>query len=575
MSRLIDLELKTGTLWLSFPYDATVVAAVKTLPGRRFDSSSKRWAVPLEHATVVVERMQELHFRLTPRMRDWWLDERDEEAPRTPNAGAFEVDPADGYTISRLNDAARGALREAFGDDVWVVAEIDGFDDRNAPTGHAYFELVERLRGGGDPIAKVGAVLFASRRRAIERKLTDEIDLRDGLRVRFKGKVELYAPQGRYQFIVEDIDADWSMGAMRRKREQILAALKKRGILERNVERPVPVCPLRVGLITSVDSDAYNDFVHELERSELGFHVTAHHANVQGRNTEESVIAALGWFSERRDHFDVVAIVRGGGSRSDLSYFDTMAIGEAVCGLEVKVVAGVGHHRDRCVLDFVAHSEKTPTAAAQLLVRRARAFLERVDRSAGRVAELSGRRTERAWRRLERGAAAWQMGVSERLYAERRRFSRVVSSLESASRRATERNRKRLSSSAHGLERGARRAAAAAEARVELAARELDPVRLERHVRRVTSRLDDHRDALERAVAERLGREGLRLEHLQAKLRLSDPRRILERGFAIVRDDADRIVTDADRLRTLQLAHLQMRDGTVAVLPTTEEDDDD
>lgn len=583
MSRLIDLEIKTRTIWLSFPYDPTVVAAVKTLPDRRFDSGSKRWAVPMNHASVVVETLDQLHFRLTPRMRDWWLEERDgpgsepshEPSHDPSHAQAVEVDPSDGFTISRLNDAARTALREAFGEEVWVVAEIDGLDERNADEGHAYFELVERLPGGGDPIARVSAVLFSSRRRQIRQKLGDDLELRDGLMVRLRGKVEIYASQGRFQFIVEDVDAEWSTGAMRRNRERILKALEERGILAHNRQRPTPPCPLRVGLITSVDSDAYNDFVHELQRSGLGFDVTAHHANVQGRNTEQSVLAALRWFDARAGEFDVVAIVRGGGSRSDLSYFDTMAIGEAVCGLGVKVVAGVGHHRDRCVLDFVAHSEKTPTAAAAWMVGQTTTFLERMEQAGERSRQLAMQRAERAWRRLERLATSWERRVSERLYGARRRFGRVVRALRDSSERAVDGERRRLTHAARGVERASRDATTDASARVGLAARELDGARLERHVARVSQRLDETGDALERAVFDRLSREGLRVEHLQAKLRLSDPRRILERGFAIVRDADDGIVTDVAALRALPQARVQMRDGSVGVVPTTQEDLDD
>jgi exodeoxyribonuclease VII large subunit len=252
-----------------------------------------------------------------------------------------------------------------------------------------------------------------------------------------------------------------------------------------------------------------------------------------------------------------------------------MAIGEAVCRLGIKLVVGVGHHRDRCVLDFVAHSEKTPTAAAGWIVKRADEFSERLDRAAHRVAELAERKTERSWRRLERTAASWQRQVADRVHGERRRLGQVVSSLSTAADRAVQRRRHRLSYAGRQLERESQRVASDAAMRVDLAARELDPVRLQRHVGRVSTRVDDVQRSVQRAVEERLGREGLRLEHLQAKLRLSDPRRILERGFAIVRDADDRVVTEAAALRALETARVQMRDGAVAVTPSMENSDDD
>ena len=90
------------------------------------------------------------------------------------------------------------------------------------------------------------------------------------------------------------------------------------------------------------------------------------------------MLRALAHFAARADQYDAVAIVRGGGARSDLAYFDTQAIGEAVCHHPLKLIVGVGHQRDVCLLDFVAHSEKTPTARpAQFFVERVRQFVER------------------------------------------------------------------------------------------------------------------------------------------------------------------------------------------------------
>ena len=567
MSRMIDLELRTRTVWLSFPWDPRVVATVKTIPGRKFDEESKRWGVPMEEIAGVVERLEPLHFQLTPRCRDHWQAQRTETHASRP-ANRFEVDAEDGLTISALNAAARQALAERFGDAVWVVGEIDGLD-RNRDAGHAYFELVERVTEGGEPIAKVRAVMFSKRREAIDRKL-GELALADGMLIRLRGRVDLYGPQGAYQIVVEDVDAEWAVGALKRRRDQILARLEAEGIDSDNLRLPFPICPLRVGVITALDSDAYNDFVDELERAPWGFEVTAFNATMQGPNTERSVIAALRWFYRNAEQFDVLAVVRGGGARSDLTSFDSFDLGRAVCLMPMKVVCGVGHHRDQCVLDFVAHSEKTPTAAAQRLVAIADEFARGVDECAFRVSRAAAMRLERAATNLERTASAWERRTRDRLARADRRVQRAAGAIGGASRDAFRRAEERLAGRLRNLERAAQIRLERGDRAVEMAASRVDSRRLDGRLRREDARLGRAVEQLTRATDRGFSKEHLRIEHLGARLRLCDPRRVVERGYAIVRDEAGTVVTDAAVLRTMPRAEVEMRDGTVGVVPADE-----
>lgn len=570
MSRMIDLELRTRTVWLTFPWDPRVVATVKTLPGRRFDEASKRWGIPMEEIAEVVERLAPLHFQLTPRCRDHWQAHKS-AAATAPVRNRFEVSPDDGFTISALNEAARRALVERFGDEVWVVGEIDGLD-RNRDSGHAYFELVERVAEGGEPIAKIRAVMFAKTRDAVDARLGADLSLADGMLVRFRGKVDLYGPQGSYQLIVDDVDAEWALGAMHRRREQILARLEAEGVFGRNLEIPFPVCPVRVGLITSLESDAYNDFVDELNRAPWGFEVTAHDATMQGPNTERSVIAALRWFYRHANEFDVVAIVRGGGARSDLTVFDSFDLGRAVCLMPMKIICGVGHHRDQSVLDFVAHSEKTPTAAAQCIVGAAMDYARRLQECGAAVQRAATRRLDGAAMKLDRMATTWERRTRERLLEADARLRRAAMTAGRAAEDALRSAADRRTSSARRLERAALRRLDHAERSVEHAERGIDPRRLDARLARQTQRLERLRGELDRATSRRLQSDGLRIEHLGTRLRLSDPRRVVERGYAIVRSADGAVITDAAELRSAGQARVEMRDGTVTVVPKGEEE---
>ncbi|MFI5054123.1 MAG: exodeoxyribonuclease VII large subunit, partial [Acidimicrobiia bacterium] len=219
----------------------------------------------------------------------------------------------------------------------------------------------------------------------------------------------MYPASGRYQLVMSGIDPIFTVGGIAANRERALRALASDGLLEENRRRPLPMVPLRVGLITSEGSAGYHDFVHELQRSGFAWQVGLVDVRVQGSAAARRIKWALGELA--RLDIDVVVLVRGGGSRADLAPFDTELVARAVATMPVPVIIGVGHEVDRSVADEVAHTAcKTPTACAQTLVHRVREFVSRLDDTAQRVsgqarrrAAIAGRELDEAARRVQRG----------------------------------------------------------------------------------------------------------------------------------------------------------------------------
>lgn len=558
--RLIDLDIRRRLVWISYPYDAQITAIVKSIPERRFDKPTRRWCVPLRQVAVVLHRLDRLQFTYTPRMRDWWREHRDTlPAPAENDAAADQlVDPEDGYTVARLNAAARAVLADHF-DTLWVVAEVDGYA-RNKADGHAYFELVDRI--GGEPVARVRAVMFAAARQRIVDALRPDIEFQDGLRLRLQGSVDLYTTTGSFQFIVEAVDVDWTVGARRRKRDEVLDKLTKQGIASANLNRPLSLLPLRVGLITAAESDAYNDFVHELERSGIGFNVLFCPAQVQGHAAEVAIGRALDALAGH--DLDVIVITRGGGARGDLAAFDSYDVARRVCELNVKVVVGIGHHRDQSVLDFVATAEKTPTAAAQLLVQRVVAARDRVDGSARRLLDAATLRTTAAHRHVERLGQLCVRRTADKLHRTTRQLDAVTSRCVSATNDTLSHNQRRAAHAVRAIGR-------AATTRLDLAQRNVDRAE-HAAARHAAARTQRAANALERATLALLHHarnattaHTARLNTVEATVRMAHPARILERGFALIRDVDDRIITDAAQLSQLDTARVELRDGRVEV----------
>ncbi|HEY0782049.1 MAG TPA: exodeoxyribonuclease VII large subunit, partial [Thermoanaerobaculia bacterium] len=272
------------------------------------------------------------------------------------------------YSVSQLCGEVRDFLAEAF-PAVWVVGEAQRV--RPSQRGHLYFELVEK--GERDEIVgKLEAVIWKMDFQKVRRLLAASgQELQDGLQIRVRGSLDFYAPAGRLQLCVREVDPAFGLGLLERRRRETLAALTAAGLLERNRALPLPDLPLRIALITSHGSAAYHDFLSGLRDSGYGFRVLFVHASVQGKEAERDVVSALAALAGRAATIDLAVLIRGGGARSDLAVFDSRAIAEAIARAPFPVLTGLGHEIDTSIADLVAHTAvKTPTKAAELLVER-------------------------------------------------------------------------------------------------------------------------------------------------------------------------------------------------------------
>jgi len=321
---------------------------------------------------------------------DWSDIGADPVAAPSSAAGKVEPEPLDTvitdntFTVGGLNRAVSDALRAQFPTDVWVRGEIRGFKVANG--GHVYFSLVERV---DDREESLNVSLFRFARTKITPTLArHRMDLADGIEVRISGQVDFYAPSGRVSLKMSGIDPTYTLGRLAADRDALIARLHQAGLLDANKRRPIPVVPLRIGLVTSVGSAAFHDFTDELDRSGYAFEVIVCDTRVQGADAPALIAAALRTVAAR--DVDVVCVVRGGGSRTDLAAFDDEQVALAIARCRHPVFVGVGHEIDSSVADLAAHvTVKTPTACAQHLVDRVRTVDELLDAAAHRVAERS------------------------------------------------------------------------------------------------------------------------------------------------------------------------------------------
>ncbi|HSP04422.1 MAG TPA: exodeoxyribonuclease VII large subunit [Acidimicrobiales bacterium] len=421
------------------------------------------------------------------------------------------------WSVGELSEAIGDRLRAAFPGEVWVRGEIH--DLSRARSGHVYFTLRDADQ---DVTAQLSVMLSSTNKVRVNRLLLrggGRVRMTDGTEVRIRGRLDWYGPRGQLQLQMTSIDPAFTLGQLAAARAELLERLRGEGLVGANALAPLPVAPLRIGLVTSAGSAAEADVVDELLRSGFAFEITRADVRVQGPEAPGALAGAITGLARTR--VDIVLVARGGGAATDLAAFDSELVARAIAAAGKPVITGIGHEVDRSVADEVAHTAaKTPTAAAQHVVGLVAVALERAEHAWQRVAVRATQVLDRADDHLER--------------------SRGRAAL--AARTAAHREQGRIDEAAVRLARSSTSVLDAADRRLDESARRL--------VSTSRRRVDD-------AAA--------RLDVLATRADLLDPVHVLSRGWSIARRDDGGIVRSVDDVVAGDALAIRVGDGTLHV----------
>ena len=272
-------------------------------------------------------------------------------------------------SVSALTAQIKEILEDQVGE-VSVAGEISNL--RHQSSGHYYFTLK-------DEGSQIPCALFkgSALRLAAQPK--------DGAKVVAEGEVSVYAPRGAYQLIVRNLEPA-GKGDLHQRFEELKRKLQAEGLFDESRKRPIPEFVERVGIITSPTGAAVRDVIHVLQRRCPRIALTVYGAKVQGEGAAEEVAEAIAEMGKR--DFDVLLVVRGGGSLEDLWSFNEEIVARAVVASPVPVISGVGHETDFTICDFAADLRApTPSAAAEMVSRPDADWQEEVRGWAERLAE--------------------------------------------------------------------------------------------------------------------------------------------------------------------------------------------
>jgi len=332
------------------------------------------------------------------------------------------------YTLLELNQYIRRVLALNFDQPLWIEAEIS---QAGASRGHWYLDLVQK--DGDQLVAQSQAALWANVYHFLKRKLPvppEEI-LQPGLAVKLKVNVDFHERYG-LKLIIEDIDPAFTLGQLALQREAILQALTREQLLERNGALRLPLVIQRLAVISSSRAAGWIDFERHLTDNRFGYAIgfTLFESAMQGQAVEREVLAALDQIESRRTEFDAVAILRGGGGRTDLAAFDNLALARRVARCSLPVLVGIGHEIDQSVLDLVAHTSlKTPTAVADFVVGHNQSFEAWLDRLDDGIRAAADTRLGLAREQLRRISADLSLGVQQAIWQQARRLDEIQTSL--------------------------------------------------------------------------------------------------------------------------------------------------
>ncbi len=446
------------------------------------------------------------------------------------------------FTLYDLNNRIKQVLKRDFAEAVWITAEITEIQLNSS--GHCYLQLADKKEEDSNIVATARATIWAFVFRTL-RPYFETVtgrSLSKGMKVLLNVEVVFHEVYG-FSLNVKDIDPTYTVGDLERKKQEILLQLQEEGIMDMNRGLAFPALPKNIAVISSPTAAGWGDFRNQLEQNpyHYRFHIRLFPAVMQGEKTAESVIAALDRIYEYESLFDVVVIIRGGGSQTDLGCFDSYELASNVAQFPLPVIAGIGHERDETIVDRVAYMRvKTPTAAAAFLIE---AFQEQ----------------EKC---LEDRKHRFRMGVRELMHQEAVRQLTGMSGLKRSVQALLAGEGTSLKILSHRVER-----ATQLYMGTRLSGFEKLKDRLENRIVLLLERQKDCLHRLKEGVGQKAGRmleeRQRRLEMVMTMVKYVDPNRVLKQGYSITRLNG-KAVRDAALLKPGDCIETEMAQGKVS-----------
>ncbi len=422
----------------------------------------------------------------------------------------------------------------------WVIAELSDVSERG---GHCYMELVEK-DDRGVTIARLRGTIWANNFAYKIKPKFEQITgqkFKSGLKVMLFGSASFHEQYG-LSFNITDVDPSFTIGDMERIRREIIETLTREGVVNCNRMLQMPRVPQRIAIISAKGAAGYGDFMNQLQSNPVGFKFYTHlfEATMQGETTSNSVIKALNDIEMTIDLWDCVVIIRGGGATSDLNGFDNLELARRVATFALPVVVGIGHERDRTVLDDIANVRvKTPTAAAEWLIMCAQQTLDQALALANQVARYVKDRTSGASKQLSHIEGTIPIIAKQQIIKSKSNLAAIASALPYMTKNKILSANRTIDALARDVQHSAIGKISAAQ-----------------------TYLKTMSDALANAAPKAIANQDKRLKALENIVEALSPQKTLKRGFSLTKVNG-KTVKSIDQLADNDVITTYLADGEI------------
>ena len=487
-----------------------------------------------------------------------------EPAPRAESLSAMRTEKT--YTVVEVAKRIKRVIENDMSEPFWVRGEVTGF--KISSSGHVFFTLVEDIeesgkKAGSKDLYQLAAYIWRSQYEAIMRSEDGMPEIKDGVKVRVHGRVSSYEVKSTLALHIDAVDPNFAEGEFIRRRAEIYHKLEAMGIHDRNAKLPMPIFPLRIALFSNSTAAGYDDFINKFRESGYPYRITLFPVALQGREVESSFREMF----EKLDsigveNFDIGVIVRGGGSVTDLSYFNNLYIAEWLARSPLKFLIGIGHNRDYSVLDMIGYRLMTPTDVGVELNRyldeRARWCDEK------RTSLENALRLE--YESISKSIKVASLGLANATSQKLRESELKLSGLSGKLERAVQ---KRVLDGRSVCER--LRELLKLGARYERKRRYDEVSDIERRLREVMSlamtryknRISELSEKLATSVNARLVAEKAKLDRWDVYIKSSDPRALFARGYVFVTKSDGEILRSTEGVACGDGVEIHLADGKI------------
>jgi exodeoxyribonuclease VII large subunit len=361
------------------------------------------------------------------------------------------------FSLLEVTRSIQKTIANRYKSAYWIKAEMNKLNLYQR-SGHCYPDLVEKK--DGQVVAQIRANLWKDDYQKINANFQRVLrePLKDGIKILFSATINFHPQYGLALRIIE-IDPSFTLGDLEKEKQETIKKLQAEGIFRKNKKLKLPILPQRIAVISVETSKGYADFLKVFESANQSWQYTFFHllfpSLLQGDNAIETLIEQLRRIKKVIHHFDVVAIVRGGGGDIGLSCYNNYNLAKEIALFPIPVITGIGHSTNETVAEMIAYENAiTPTKLAEFLIQKFHNFSVPLQKAEEKIIDKSKRLIQEEKAKFSSGVKLLRSVTQNILIQNQNEVKQQIQSLFQQSRFLIRNEKEYLTSAGEGIKKG-------------------------------------------------------------------------------------------------------------------------